>query len=104
MFRCTKIFIFVSNVAHQGNWQPQRNRSFREMLSDAVEHVELNCAAGTEEAAMRLRRNSWKTKKLNSQAIEQASLLTVALQRSFLVAAVLTGFCVPFVSFDCTKG
>jgi hypothetical protein len=36
---------------------------------------------------------SGKTKKLNSQAAEQASLTTVALQRSFLVSAVLTCPC-----------
>jgi hypothetical protein len=26
--------------AHQGNWQPQRNRNFRELLSAWVEHME----------------------------------------------------------------
>jgi hypothetical protein len=39
-------------------------------------------------------RNSQKTEKLNSQAIEQASLLTIALPRSFLVPPVITCFCV----------
>jgi hypothetical protein len=34
---------------HQGNWQPQRNRNFRELLSAWVEHMLLNGAAQTEE-------------------------------------------------------
>jgi hypothetical protein len=48
--------------AHQGNWQPQRNRNFRALLlSGWVEHVELNSAAQIEETPTRLQRNSWKT-------------------------------------------
>jgi hypothetical protein len=31
--------------AHQGNWQPQRNRNFRELLSAWVEHMLLSGAA-----------------------------------------------------------
>jgi hypothetical protein len=46
-----------------------------------------------------LQRNSWKAKKLNSRATEQASLLTVALQRSFLVSPALMCFCDSFVFF-----
>jgi hypothetical protein len=65
--------------AHQGNWQPQRNRNFRELLSDRVEHVEMSGAAQIEETATQLHRNSRNTKKLNSQATEKASLFTVAL-------------------------
>jgi hypothetical protein len=89
---------------HQGNLQPQRNRNFREMSSDWVEHVELNGATQIEETATRLQRNLWKTKRVNSQATEQASLLTVALQSTFVVFAVLTCFCVSFSSLDGTKG
>jgi hypothetical protein len=49
-------------------------------------------------------RNSRKTKKLNSQATEQASLFIVSLQRSFLVSAVLTCcFCDSFASLHGTK-
>jgi hypothetical protein len=69
--------------AHQGNWQPQCNHNFRELLSDWVEHVELNGAAQIEETAAQLQRNSRKTEKLNYQATEQAYLLIVALLRSF---------------------
>jgi hypothetical protein len=29
---------------HEGNWQPQRNRNFRELLSDSTEHMLLNGA------------------------------------------------------------
>jgi hypothetical protein len=36
---------------HQENWQPQRNRNFRELLSAWVEHMLLNGAAQTEETA-----------------------------------------------------
>jgi hypothetical protein len=35
--------------AHQGNWHRQRNRSFREMLSDFVDHLELNGATQIEQ-------------------------------------------------------
>jgi hypothetical protein len=41
-------------TAHQGNWQPQRNRNFRELLSNCVEDEELNGAAQTEEMATQL--------------------------------------------------
>jgi hypothetical protein len=37
--------------AHQGNWQLQRNRNFRELLSVRVEHMLLNGAAHTEKTA-----------------------------------------------------
>jgi hypothetical protein len=40
--------------AHQGNWQPQRNRNFQELLSASVEHKELTGAAQIEETAMQL--------------------------------------------------
>jgi hypothetical protein len=43
--------------------------------------MELNLAAQTEEMVTQLQCNSWKAKKLNSQASELASFLTVALQR-----------------------
>jgi hypothetical protein len=59
------------------------NRNFRELSSDWVEHMELNGAAQIKETITQLRRNSWKTEKLNSQATEQASLLTVTLPQSF---------------------
>jgi hypothetical protein len=36
--------------AHQGNWQPQRNPNFRELLSVLVEHMLLNGAAQIEAA------------------------------------------------------
>jgi hypothetical protein len=45
-----------------------------------------------------------KTEKLNSQATELASRLTLALPRSFLVSAVLTCYCDSFVSLEGTKG
>jgi hypothetical protein len=50
--------------------------------------VQLSGAAQIEEMAKQLQRISQKTEKLNSQEIEQASLLTVALPRSFLVLVV----------------
>jgi hypothetical protein len=37
--------------AHQGNWQPQRNSNFRELLSAWVEHKLLNGAVRIEEMA-----------------------------------------------------
>jgi hypothetical protein len=37
--------------AHQGNWQLQRNRNFRELLSAWAEHMSLNGAAQIEETA-----------------------------------------------------
>jgi hypothetical protein len=50
-----------------------------------------------------LKRNSWKTKKLNSRATEQANLLTDALQLSFLVSAVLKRFSDSFASLKVRK-
>jgi hypothetical protein len=41
---------------HRGNWQPQRNRDFREMLSDRVEHMLVNGAAQIEKTATQLER------------------------------------------------
>jgi hypothetical protein len=38
--------------AHHGNWQPQHNRSFRELLSAGVEHMLVNGAAQTEDIAL----------------------------------------------------
>jgi hypothetical protein len=83
---------------------PIGNCTFWELLSDWVEHVGLNGAAQTEETATQLQRNSWKTKILNSQVTEQASVLTVAMQHSFLVPADLTCFCDSFASSDGMKG
>jgi hypothetical protein len=40
--------------AHQENWQPQRNRNFRELLSAGVEHMLLIGAAQFEESALLL--------------------------------------------------
>jgi hypothetical protein len=37
---------------HHGNWQPQRNRNIRELLSALVEHILLNGAAQIEETAL----------------------------------------------------
>jgi hypothetical protein len=83
--------------AHQGNWQPQHNPNFRQLLSHWVEHKELNGAAQIEEMAMQLQCNSRKTEKLNSQATKQASLLKAALLHSFLLSAFLTCFCDSFL-------
>jgi hypothetical protein len=66
--------------------------------------VALNGATQIEETPTQLQRNSRKTERLDSQATEQASLLTVAFPRSFLVSAVLTCICDSFVCFDGTKG
>jgi hypothetical protein len=55
------------------------------------------------ETTTQLQRNSKRTEEVNFQASEEASLLTVALPRSFLVSAILTCFCDSFVSFDGTK-
>jgi uncharacterized protein YcgI (DUF1989 family) len=67
--------------AHQGNWQPQFLR--------IVIRLELNTWNLMEQCKLRKRQhNSRKTEKLNSQATEQASLLTVVLPCSFLVSAV----------------
>jgi hypothetical protein len=64
----------------------------------------MNGAAQIEETATQLQDNLRKSEKLNFRATEQASLLTVALPRTFLVSAVLTGFCDSFLSFDDMKG
>jgi hypothetical protein len=37
--------------AHQGNWQPQRNRNLREQISAWVVHMLLNAVAQLEETA-----------------------------------------------------
>jgi hypothetical protein len=66
--------------------------------------VELNGAAQIEEMATQLQHNSRKIEKLNFQATEQATLLAVALPRSFLVSAVQKCFCDSVVSFDSVKG
>jgi hypothetical protein len=66
--------------------------------------VELNGASQIKETAMQLQPNSQKTKKLNFQATEQARLLTVALQHSFLVSAFLTCFSDSFAALDGLKG
>jgi hypothetical protein len=42
---------YIKAGAHQGNWQPQRNYNFRELLSAWVEHMLLNGAAQIEERA-----------------------------------------------------
>jgi hypothetical protein len=44
--------------AHQGNWQPQRNRNFRELLSAWVGLMLLNGAAQIEETAESMWHNS----------------------------------------------
>jgi hypothetical protein len=62
--------------------------------------VELTGAAQIEEMATQLVEDL----EFNSQAAEQASLLTVVLACSFLMSAVLTCFCDSFVSLDGTKG
>jgi hypothetical protein len=85
----------VWSVSGQGHTKETGNQNFWELLSAWVEHVEQNGAVQC---------NSQKTEKLNSQATEQASLLTVALLCSFQVSAVLMCFCDSFVSFDSTKG
>jgi hypothetical protein len=66
--------------------------------------VELNGAVQIEEIAMQLQHNSQKTEKLDSQATEQASFLTVALPPSFLLSGDLMCFCDSFASLDGMKG
>jgi hypothetical protein len=56
-----------------------------------------------EEMATQLQRDSRKAENLNSQASEQASIVTVALPRGFLVSAVLTYFSDSLASLDDTK-
>jgi hypothetical protein len=84
----------------RGHTKETGNRNATAISEKCYQNVELNWAAKTVEAAMRFQCNSWKTKKLNSQATEKASLITVALPRSFLVPAVLTCFCDVFASLD----
>jgi hypothetical protein len=74
----------IRTRAHHGNWQGQRNCNFRELLSAWTEHVR-NGAAQIEETGKQLA----ETEKLNFQATEHASLLTVVLTRGFLMIAVL---------------
>lgn len=57
------VYYTVRARAHQWNWQPQRNRNFRELL-DWVEHLELNWVVQIEEMATQLQQNLRKTKKL----------------------------------------
>jgi hypothetical protein len=91
-------------MAHQGIWQPQRNRNFREFLSDWFEHVELNGVEQIEETATQLQRNSRMTEILNSQETEQVSLLTLAFPHGFLISAVTSCFSDSFASLNGTKG
>jgi hypothetical protein len=44
--------LYLRARAHQGNWQPQRNRNFLELLSAWVEHMLLNGAAQIEETVL----------------------------------------------------
>jgi hypothetical protein len=73
----------ISVLAHRGNWQPQRNRTFRELLSARVEHMLLT---GAPQIAERLRNSSSRHR---STATEYASLLTIALPRGLLVSTAL---------------
>jgi hypothetical protein len=41
----------VRERAHQGDWQPECNRNFPELLSAWIEHMLLNGAAQIEETA-----------------------------------------------------
>jgi hypothetical protein len=66
--------------------------------------MELKGAVKIEETAIHPWCNSQHTEDLNSHAIEQASLLTVALLHSFLVAAVVTYFSDSLASLDGMKG
>jgi hypothetical protein len=65
-------------------------------ISENCYQTELNTWNCMEQRKLRKRQR-------NSQATEQASLLTVALPRSFLVSAVLTCFCDSFASLDGTR-
>jgi hypothetical protein len=71
----------VRERASQGNWQPQFPRI----------PISLSCTHyWMEQFKLRKRqRNSWKAWKLNFQATEHASRLTVALPRDFLMSTVL---------------
>jgi hypothetical protein len=95
-------FIFGSSDEWlgRGHTKETGNRNFREFLSACVEHLELNWAPQFDETATQLA-EVWETQLPGNWA---TSLLTVALQRSFLVSAVLTCFCDSFVPFDSTKG
>jgi hypothetical protein len=54
--------------AHKGNWHPQRNSDFRELLSPRVEHMLLNEAAQIKETATqrveRLRNSSSRQRSM----------------------------------------
>jgi hypothetical protein len=58
---------------HKGNWQPQRNRNFRKLLSARVEHVLLNGAAQIMETATQFPQFAL----LHSVACIQLGLITV---------------------------
>jgi hypothetical protein len=91
----------LPNYIHLG-----RGHSPRKLVTAISENcyqTELIGAAQIEDTATRLQGNSRKTEKLNVQATEQASLLTVAFPRSFLVSTVLTWFCDSFPSLDGMK-
>jgi hypothetical protein len=79
------LFRSVRPRAHPGNWQPQRNRDFRELLSAGVGLMLVNGAVQIEETATQLA----ESLKLNFQATEHASLRTNALPCGFLESAVL---------------
>jgi hypothetical protein len=100
LYACFWLLAWLRERAHHGNWQPQRNRNFRKLLSDWVEHVELNGAAQIEETATQLA-EVWETQLPGNWASQSSHS---ALPRSFLVSAVLTCFCDSFVSFDGMKG
>jgi hypothetical protein len=114
--RATRRYIPEDSSSYPCLWDPKTqgygreyaketgNRSFRDLLSDWVERILLNGAGQIEQTATQLQRNSRETEKLNSQATEQTSLLTVVLQRSYLVSAVLTCFCDSFASLDGAQG
>jgi hypothetical protein len=48
------MFPTVRSGAHQENWQPQRNRDFRELLLALAEHMFVKGAAQIEEKATQL--------------------------------------------------
>jgi hypothetical protein len=85
--------------AHQGNWQPQRNRNFRELLSARIEHMLLNGRAKIVETATQL-----AERLRNSHVMEHASHLTIAVAAWFpSVSCSITRFSDSFVSDDGAK-
>jgi hypothetical protein len=66
--------------AHQGNWQPQRNSNFRELLSAWIEHMLLNGAAQIEETATRL------TERLRNSTSRQRSMPVFSQMRCRVVS------------------